>query len=248
MKKSLLIIVCLIGYSQIFAVDIYWYLAASLSKPGKVIVKNFNRTEKAFQVYLIIGGSGQLLGQLTASKKGDIYTPASESFLQKAENKGFLKSYQVLVHQTPVFGLSKEGEKTIKTFDDLHRKTVKIALGNSMTMALGKSYLEIEKRMNRENAKGIRKNSIVQAININQIVNYLRSDIVGAGLVFDTVARANRFRWVSIPKYANIQQQAYFTVLTFSNHPEKVGAFQKYLFQQDEVFHKFGFKLLHESL
>lgn len=244
MKTGLLVILCLVGYSRLYATDLYWYLAASLSKPGKQVVKNFNQTEKAYQVYLIIGGSGQLLSQIAASKKGDMYTPASESFLQKAAQKNYIQSHQILVHQNPVFGLSKKGEKSVSTFDDLHRKTLKIALGNSKTMALGRSYLKIEKRMKIDQVKGIRQNTIVEAININQVVNYLRSDIVEAGLIFDTVARANGFQWVSIPEYANIPQKAYFSTLSFSKHPEKVMAFKKYLFQQNEVFQKYGFKLL----
>jgi len=74
----LLLFVSNVTYSK----DIYWYLAASMTKPAKEIVARFNEEHKD-KILLITGGSGELLSKIYAAKRGDLYTPAEESFLKR---------------------------------------------------------------------------------------------------------------------------------------------------------------------
>jgi len=217
MGRRILIFFCffLLITSEGFAGEIYWYLAASMSKPGKEVVTRFNQTSDGTRVLLIIGGSGQLLSKIELARKGGIYSPASASFLEKAQAKGLVKQHRLLLYQTPVFGLSKSGQTRVQTFNDLQRPGIQLALGNPKTMALGASYLKIEKKMGSGLSGRIRLNSRLQAINISQIVNYLRADIVDAGLIFDSVARANQLEYVEIPAEYNFQNAAFLIRLDF---------------------------------
>lgn len=123
MKKLVSIwfaIVALALFSRpVSAADLYWYLAASMTKPGNEMVETFNRGDHPFTVILITGGSGQLLSKITAAGKGDLYTPAAMSYVAKAESLGLLKSHRPLIVQTPVFALSASGRQKIHNWSDL---------------------------------------------------------------------------------------------------------------------------------
>lgn len=225
------------------ASDIYWYLASSMAKPGKEITHLFNRRNGSGQVFLIIGGSGQLLSKIYLAKKGGIYTPASRVFLQKAEKLGVVHSYRILLKQKHVFALSASGEKKVSTFSDLAVPGVRIALGNPGTMAIGESYLRIEEEMAKGLAENIRKNTAVVALNISQIVNYLLKDVVDAGVIFDSTARANALKYVEIPEYCNQINAAYLVRLTYQEKQQDLADFEDFIFKQVGVFEKYGFKL-----
>ncbi len=229
--------------TDLVASEIYWYLASSMAKPGREITHAFNQRNGSPQVFLIIGGSGQLLSKIYLAKKGGIYTPASRVFLQKAIKLGVADDYQILLRQKHVFALSASGEKKISSFSDLAAPTVKIALGNPGTMAIGESYLHIEKKMEKGIADKIRKNTSVVALNISQIVNYLLKDVVDAGVIFDSTARANNLRYVDLPKSCNRVNSAFLVRLTYGNKTADLAEFERFIFKQAGIFEKYGFKL-----
>ncbi len=245
MKKTSFVftaIVFLFGANS-YGSDIYWYLAASMAKPGREVVAKYNERKPSARVFLILGGSGQLLSQLHLSKKGDFYTPASADFLKKAMDSGIVKRSRLLLEQKPVFGLSKSGVGKIASFADLTKSGVKIALGNPRTMALGNTYLRVESKMFRETAEKIRNNTIVEAISVSQIVNYIHADIVDAGTIFDTVAEANGIRYVEIPESFNQRNSAYLARLVYSDPAHDLRKFEHFIFDQSAIFAKYGFSL-----
>jgi len=224
--------------------DLYWYLAASMSKPGKEIVSHFNQKHTSSHVYLIIGGSGQLLSKIELAGQGDIYTPASVDFLVKAQEKGLVRAHRLLLFQKPVFGLSQSGRTKISSFSDLIRPGLRLALGNPKTMAFGKTYLQVEEKMGRRLSGQIRANSQLEALNMSQIVNYLRADVVDAGLITGTVARANSLDYVSIPEKFNIRSASFLIRLACSNaDTADLDRFEAFILKQHQTFNKYSFQL-----
>lgn len=248
-KKIILIFMAIMATVSIsHAKDtLYWYLAASMTKPGKEVVKIFNESSsQEFEVSLIVGGSGQLLSRILSSHKGDLYTPASNHFLEKAIQKGIVKDHSILLYQTPVFGLSDKAKSKIKAFNDLGSEGVRIALGKPKTMALGAIYTDIEKKMDGVIKKSIRNNKVVDGINISQIVNYIKSDIVDAGILFDSTAKANGMAYIEIPERYNKKIKVSTAVLTYSTLDKEVDIFLKYLQGSGDIFRKHGFKFAKE--
>ncbi|MBT4262967.1 MAG: solute-binding protein [Deltaproteobacteria bacterium] len=235
----------LLLFTDASAGDLYWYLAASMAKPGKEIVSHFNQKQAPARVFLILGGSGQLLSKIELARRGDIYTPASAGFLKKAREKKLVKSQRLLLYQKPVFGLSGSGRSKINTFSDLSRPGLKLALGNPRTMALGATYLQIEEKMGRALSGQIRANSQLEAINISQVVNYLRSDVVDAGIIFDTVAQANGLSYIEIPERFNILSKSFLIRLVCSTAEEAdLERFETFILTQHQTFNKYGFQLV----
>lgn len=244
LKRILALVFVIFTMNATVAADeILWYLGAAMSKPGKAVVEAYNQHHPQRPVRLITGGSGQLLSKLQMARRGDLYTPSSAAFLEKARQAGVVGHVRLLLTQMPMFGLSTTGAEKVKRFSDLQKTGVRIALGNPKTMALGRTYQMIEERMQPEMAAAFRSNTILEAINISQIVNYLKTGVVDAGIIFDSVARANHLQMVAIPDELNQVNEAYLIRLTFSRQKAATAAFEDYVLEQEAIFDSFGFKL-----
>ncbi len=223
------------------ATDLYWYLASSMIKPGKEIVRLFNNEKHPFQVILISGGSGQLLAKISSSHKGDLYTPAAMNYVQHVKKIDLLGSFVPLVVQTPVFALSASGKQKISSWDDLTTPGIRIGLGNPKTMALGKSYERIKEKMGAQLTAQIAVNKVVEGVNVSQIFNYLKTDIIDAGITFDSTARAGNLDYIHIPAAYNHKETAPLIRLTNGENRENTTLFTEFIFANMGVFEKYGF-------
>lgn len=224
------------------AADLYWYLAASMTKPGREIVKRFNQGHHPFTVILITGGSGQLLSKIISAGKGDLYTPAAMTYAAKAEKLGLLKSYRPLIAQTPVFALSAGGRQKIHSWSDLSKPGIRIGLGNPRTMALGKSYEQIKKKMGPQPRAGIARNKVVEVVNVSQIISYLKANIIDAGIAFDSTAKANHLTYIKIPAACNHTEIAPLIRLKSEKNTKSSNLFTTFINNHLNIFKKYGFR------
>ena len=125
LKIRLIVIFFFIVIFNAESKELYWYVAASMTKPAKEIVQLFNKKQKKDTIILITGGSGELLSKIYASKKGDLYTPADESFLKKAIHLGVIKKYKPILIQEPVFAFAKKMNLNISNVDDICKENLK---------------------------------------------------------------------------------------------------------------------------
>ena len=84
----------------------------------------------------------------------------------------------------------------------------------------------------------------IYALSVAQIVNYVLSGAVDAGLVFDSVAKANNLSYVKIPEEYNVPECAYLVTLKSCTYTKNVNFFEKYIYQNTNIFKKYGFKLI----
>ncbi len=222
--------------------DLYWYLAASMTRPGREIVKKFNVEHRPCTIILITGGSGQLLSKIMAAGRGDLYTPAAMTYAVKAKKLGLLKTYRPLIAQTPVFALSAGGGQKIHTWSDLSKPGVRIGLGNPKTMALGKSYQLIEEKMGPELRAKIAANKVAEAVNVSQIISYLKADIIDAGIAFDSTAKANNLAYIEIPAAYNHIEIAPLIRLRSEKSAKDSKQFTAFILNHLNIFKKYGFR------
>ncbi|MEC9491159.1 molybdate ABC transporter substrate-binding protein [Flexistipes sp.] len=243
MKFLLSLVVCLFAFNA-YAEKIYWYLAASMTKPGKAIVKQYNKTHED-EVVLILGGSGQILNKIILSKKGDIYTSANEKYYRKAASDNVVLNGEKLLVQTPVFGISKRAETRIASFEALLKPGIKIALGNPNTMAIGKTYqMKIKPKMPKHIAKKIKDNTIINPTNVSQTTNYVLSGTVDAGLMFDSGAKLNKLDYVEIPDEYNTGVTAYISLVKYSKNKELAKSFLEYVRSNSHIFEEYGYNVV----
>ncbi len=215
----------------------YWYCAASMKKPAQEVVNLYNQS--GGRVILITGGSGQVLNKMMSSGLGDIYTPASNHFAEVARKKGIVLEEKPLVEQTPVFAYSEK--TTVTDFNDLWNKKLKIATGNPKSMALGRTWIAIEKKLPLDIQKGFEKSITVTPVNISQTVNYFKTETIDAGLVFDSVARVNNLPYIAIPDRYNQVERASLMLVTFTSSKNEAQEFITFIRKHKNIFREHGF-------
>lgn len=224
------------------AAELYWYLAASMSKPGQELTKLFNASNAPFTVVLITGGSGQLLSKIIAAGKGDLYTPAALHYVEKVKKLKLLKNYRQLIVQTPVFALSAKGHQKINNWSDLVTPGIRLGLGNPATMALGRSFLQIQEKMDQKLVLDFKRNTVVETMNVSQIINYLKTDIIDAGIAFDSTAKANKLHYIEIPQKLNHVEIAPLITLTSETDNKNTIVFIDFILNHLDIFKKHNFK------
>ncbi len=243
MKKIYFLFFLFFALQNLHGAEVYLYAASSLNKPVSEIAEKFNKEFSNIKAVLITGGSGQLLNKIIFSKKADVYIPASEFFLKKAIESDIVVDHKSLIYQTPVFGLSAKSNKNIRDFNDLVEKNIKIAFGRQNTMALGKIYAVIEKKLPKNIADKLRNKKSVEAINVSQIVNYLKSGVVDAGILFDSTAKINGLKYVKIPDEYNRKIKVSAALLNSGKRLTNSKKLFNFILENKKIFKKYGFEI-----
>lgn len=217
--------------------DIYWYCAASMRKPAGEVVNLYN--QQGGRVVLITGGSGQVLNKMISSQKGDVYTPASNHFGSVARSKGIVVKEWPLLEQKPVFAYTEK--KTVRDFNELWEKNFKLGTGNAQSMALGKTWIMVQAKMPEDMQKGFDRNIKVTPVNISQTVNYIKTGTIDAGLVFDSVARVNKFAFINIPEQYNQVEKASLMLVNLSSDKKEAEKFIHFVLSNGKIYKKYGF-------
>ncbi len=223
--------------------EIYWYVAASMTKPAKEITENYNKMSKN-KILLITGGSGELLSKIYASKRGDLYTPAEEFFLEKALQLGIIKRYKPILIQEPVFAISHKSKFSFDNITDLCKANIKIALGNPETMALGKGFKSIKALMPQELYNCIVGKKTIDPINISQTVSYLKNNVVDIGLLFKSVAKINKLNYIEIPSQWNVKFKAFLAELIYAQDSKATEEATKFILENLHIFEMNGFDVI----
>ena len=222
--------------------EISWYIGAAFIKPADEIAKQFEEKYKNVKVVIISGGSQIIFQKIILSKKGDIFMPGAEYYGELAKKKGVVLYLKDFVIQSPVFGISSEARLKINNFKDLCKKNVKIALGNEKTMALGRIFVKILEKFPGKIRKCIIDNCVIKGTNVLQIANYVKMNIVDAGILFESVAKIFKFKIVKIPAKYNVIDKAPLIILKYSKDLKLAKKFFRFVIENKNIFKKYGFK------
>src|SRR5262249_43345524 len=112
------------------------YCAAAERGPVEAAAKEYEK-EYGVPIHLTYGGSETLLSKVALDKRGDLYIPADDSYLEKGRAKGLLDEDIPLARMTAVIAVRKGNPKKIAKLSDLLRKDVRLALANPDAAAVG---------------------------------------------------------------------------------------------------------------
>ncbi|BAW31489.1 molybdate-binding periplasmic protein [Methanothermobacter sp. MT-2] len=257
-RKILSSIVCLIIIVSVVGVYIYSntpknlkgheitvLCGAGLMKPMNEIVKNFEK-ETGAKVNVQYGGTGELLGTLMTSKKGDVLVSGEYTSLEKAAEKGYILNDTVIniTSHKPVIAVRKGNPKNITSLRDLARNDIKVAIGDPKACAIGKVAQEMFKEQNLD----VDKNIVAKTPTVNQLLTYILTGQVDAVIIWEDMLTWNnskaKLEAIEIPGAKN--QTIPAAVTTVSEDPKTAEKFIEYL-KSDEsrkIWEKWGFKLL----
>jgi molybdate transport system substrate-binding protein len=222
--------------------ELHLFAGAGLRQPVDRLVKDFeDRT--GHRVFIDYAGSGQLLSRIQASGKGDLYIPGAFFYIEKLEKAGKIHSYRSIAQHTPVIGVNRAQKERLRTFDDLARPGVRLAMGDPEAMAFGRTAMAICERSGQKDA--ILKNVIVYGATVKQLALYVSQGTVDAAIIGRADAFQNREKIAIVPI-----PPAYFqaeiiaaAVLESTSVPDLADQLRDFLCSDNAVavFKQFGF-------
>ncbi|MCL7781746.1 molybdate ABC transporter substrate-binding protein [Pasteurella multocida] len=219
MKKLIVLSTLITATFSAQAAELYLYAGAGLKDPVEKIVKQFEK-ETGNNVTIEYGGSGQLLARYNTVKMGDLYLPGSSDYVEKLEKTGDVKESAPLVLHIPVMAIRKEKSAGIDSFKALAESNLRLGIGDSKAMALGKGaekILELSGYQAQLNDK-----IVVKAATVKQLMLYLLNGDVDAAVVGRSGAWKVRDKVDLLPNPAGTpEEKVTIALLASTKHPKE---------------------------
>ena len=231
------------GHGSAAKRPLFLYCAAGIRPPVEEAARDYQR-EYDVEVQVLYGGSQTLLAGIEASKRGDLYLPADESYIDLARAKGSGQESLPLARMTPVLAVPKGNPKSLHSLDDLNRVGVRIAQANPEAAAVGKVTKAALMKVGRW--AELEKNIVVTKPTVNDVGNDIVIGAVDAGFVWDaTVRQMPQLEAFNLPEFANVHALVAIGVLTTSEQPTAALRFARYLAARDKglpLFQRDGYE------
>jgi molybdate transport system substrate-binding protein len=218
--------------------------AISLKDSLEEIKTLYQKKDPKIQITYNFGSSGSLQQQIEQGAPVDIFISAANKQMDALESKNLLLAgtRRNLVTNQLVLIISKK-EKNVNKFSDLTKPDInKIALGEPKSVPAGKYAEEVLKFYKVLDQI---KSKIVYAKDVRQVLTYVETENVNAGLVYITDAKTSqKVRIAAIaPKESHSPIVYPLAILKESKNPAAAKAFDQFLKhnQSKTIFKKYGF-------
>ena len=198
-------------------------------------------SEYSGDVKTVYGGSGNILSQAIISKRGDIYIPGSNEFMDLAIEKGVVyeESVRKLAYIIPVIVVRKDNPKNIKRLGDLVKDDVRLAIANPKSVAIGLYAVE----MFEYNGLDVKKNIVAKTKSFSDLLTLLKTGVVDAVIgwnvaeVFSPDLKVIYPRPEEIPRVACVE----IGIMRFAEDVEKARDFLEFVYERRSIYEKYGF-------
>ncbi|HWI62040.1 MAG TPA: molybdate ABC transporter substrate-binding protein [Symbiobacteriaceae bacterium] len=217
--------------------------AASMTDALKEVQPGFEAANPTVKLKFNFGSSGALQQQIEQGAPADLFISAAAGPMDALVKKGLVESPVTVATNKVVLIRSKSGEAVVKAWADLRSDAVKrVALANPQHVPAGqygKAVLEtlgiwaaIEKRL-------------ILGEDVRQVLNYVESGEVQAGIVYSTdAASSQKVTVVAVAPAGSHAPVVYpMAVLKGSKQQAAAKAFADYLRSEQgkQVLTKYGF-------
>jgi len=220
--------------------------ASSLQDALTEIKTVFEKENPTFKLIYNFGASGSLQQQISQGAPVDIFFSAAEDKFQKLVDAGLIEENGGidLVENDLVLVVPKDSTKGIENFEDL-TKTDKIALGIPESVPAGQYGKDTLENLNLWSAM---EGKIVYAKDVRQVLTYVETTNVDAGIVYKTDAlTSDKIKVVATAEESTHDPIIYpVGVIKNSDHHKEAEQFYQYLQGEKamEILIKYGFKEL----
>lgn len=218
--------------------------AASLKDSLNELKENFEKEYTHIKINFNFGSSGALQQQISQGAPVDIFFSAAEDKFDQLMKEGFIEKDNVidLLGNELVLIIPNDATKAINTFEDLS-KVDKISIGTPESVPAGKYAKESLEKMNVWKAV---EGKIVYAKDVRQVLTYVETNNVDAGIVYKTDAMiSSKVKIVATAEDDTHAPIIYpLGIIKDNSHPKETHLLYDYL-QNDqsiEILEKYGFK------
>jgi molybdate transport system substrate-binding protein len=218
--------------------------AASLQDALNNISASFEKEHPNVKINYNYGASGALQQQISQGAPVDLFFSAAEDKFKKLIKAGMIEKNKGtdLLGNELVLVVPKDSNKAIKTFADLI-KAEKLAIGTPETVPAGQYAKETLEKLHVW--KDV-ENKLVYAKDVRQVLTYVETGNVDAGIVYKTDALSSpKVKIVATAEESTHAPIIYpVGIIKNSSHPKEAQLFYDYL-QNDKsikTFERYGFK------
>jgi molybdate transport system substrate-binding protein len=200
---------------------LYVYCGAGLRPAMDAVQQAFEDANPDLRLEIGYAGSGCLLSQLTFAKRGDLYLPGEDFYVQQAKDRGFITDSKLVGQLVPTIMVQKGNPKGIKSLEDLAKPGLKVGIGEPDAVAVGRCALAMLKQAGLE--QKVEPNVKVRVANVIELGNDIKLQSLDAAIVWTITAAQfpKDADTVEIP--ANLRKPSTVPVglLSFSKAPDK---------------------------
>lgn len=223
--------------------------AASLQDALNDIKMDFEREHPHVKVVFNFGASGALQQQISRGAPVDLFFSAAEDKFAQLVHEGFIEKKRSadLVGNELVLVVPNDSKLDINGLNDLI-KIDKISIGNPESVPAGQYAKEA---LGNLNVWKVIEGKVVYAKDVRQVLTYVESNNVDAGMVYKTDALSSPK--VEIAAHANGDTHSPIVypagVIKRSSHPKEAKLFYDFLQKESsmKILEMYGFKGLNES-
>ena len=221
--------------------------AASMKDSLTELQKAYAQKTPGVKLTFVFGGSGTLQQQIEQGAPADLFISAGKTQMDALEQKNLLvkESKVDLVGNELVLVTGKDNTK-VTSLEDLTKPSVaQIGIGTPESVPAGKYAQEA---LTNLKLWDLIKPKFVLAKDVTQVLNYVETGNVDAGLVYRSDAQGStKVKVVSVVPASSHKPIAYpAAVILSTKNKQAAEDFLKYLESSEaqQVFVKFGFKTL----
>lgn len=218
------------------------YCGAGLRRPMDEIGRKF-KEQKGVYVRYNYSGSPCLLAQIILYKKGDLYMPGEEYYMDQAVKRGFIAEHKVVAYFVPVIMVQKGNPWGIRGLTDLLKPGLKVGLGDPQSCAAGSVAKKVLEKNGLWDRLEKSRNLTFLASTAPELGNHIKFGTIDAAINWDAVASwyEDKADVIPIPAQQNIVSACPIGVLKLekSQQPELARQFLEFVATEGrEVFRK----------
>jgi len=214
-------------------VELHMYADAELRAPAEKIIKSFEDAT-GDTVTVEWAGMEQLISRYKKTGVGDVILSSDESYMDALKKDAKVDRSEDLAYNTAVMAIRKNKAANIKSFADLAKSNLTIAMGNYKTLALGK----IAQVMLEKSGYGslLRGKVMRNANTVPELVRYVLKGEVDAAIIDRTDAIKNANSLVILPTPDGVPQEiSVISSLTTSEHPDAAAALVEWFAKPENI-------------
>ncbi len=200
------------------AKELLLYCGAGIRPPVQQIAETFER-QHGGKIVIDYAGSEVLLSKIKLARRGDLYMPGDEYYVDQAAAEGMILSRKPVCYFVPAILVQKGNPENIGRLQDLLQPGLKLGLGDARTCAVGRAAKEIFARNNIA-WEDVEKNLAFQSLTVNELGMQIQAGSLDAVIVWDAIARyySEHGTEVSIPAEQNVVSTVEIAVLSFTRN------------------------------
>jgi molybdate transport system substrate-binding protein len=211
---------------------LYVYCAEALRRPLEAVQKDYER-DTGHEVDLHFGPSENILSSLEFTKKGDLFLPADDSYIELARERKLVGEVLPLARMQAVAIVRPGFPRPIASWSDFIADGNTIGLANPDAAAIGK-LVRARLQQSGHWDELVRREPRYQT-SVNNVLNAALLGSIDVGIVWDTVANPHsKVTQVHLPELQDVKARVEIAVTRFTAQPAEALRFAHYLRDRDK--------------